>query len=136
VYGTARTIDFNVHQPDWKLASRLMRKYGAPNDDCHGLYTEGFAPTMMNPCPGVLVPLNREPDGFFAGWLTAALWARASLRAAAARFSGGGCTGVLGTRCVLISTPVLRADVIDHQGRRLSARHSPYSVPATRPLCA
>jgi hypothetical protein len=24
---------------------------------------------MMNPCPGVLVSLNREPDGFFAGWL-------------------------------------------------------------------
>ena len=40
-----------------------------------GLYTAGFAPTMMNPCPGVLVPLNREPDSFFAGWLTAALWA-------------------------------------------------------------
>ena len=75
MYGTARTIDFNVHKPDWKLASRLMRKYGAPNDDCHGLYTEGFAPTMMNPCPSVLVPLNREPDGFFAGGLTAALWA-------------------------------------------------------------
>ena len=30
---------------------------------------------MMNPCRGVLVSLNREPDGFFAGWLTAALWA-------------------------------------------------------------
>ena len=25
---------------------------------------------MMNPCPGVLVSLNREPDSFFAGWLT------------------------------------------------------------------
>ena len=73
MHGTAGPIDFNVHQSDRKLASRLMRNYGAPNDDCHGLYTEGFAPTMMNPRPGVLVFLNREP--LFAGWLTAALWA-------------------------------------------------------------
>ena len=73
MYGTARTIDFNVHQPDRKLASRLMRNYGAHNNDRHRLYTEGFAPTMMNPRPGVLVFLNREP--LFAGWLTAALWA-------------------------------------------------------------
>ena len=35
MYGTARPIDFDIHQPNWKLASRLMRNYGAPNDRCH-----------------------------------------------------------------------------------------------------
>jgi hypothetical protein len=30
MYGTARPIDFDIHQPNWKLASRLMRNYGAP----------------------------------------------------------------------------------------------------------
>jgi hypothetical protein len=38
MYGTARPIDFDIHQPNWKLASRLMRNYGAPNDSCHEAY--------------------------------------------------------------------------------------------------
>jgi hypothetical protein len=35
MHGTAGPIDFNVHQPNWKLASRLVRTFGGANDDGH-----------------------------------------------------------------------------------------------------
>jgi hypothetical protein len=35
MYGTPRAVYFDVHQPNRKLAGRLMRKHGAPNNDCH-----------------------------------------------------------------------------------------------------
>ena len=35
MHGTAGPIDFNVHQPNWKLASRLVRTFDGANDNGH-----------------------------------------------------------------------------------------------------
>ena len=53
MHGTAGPIDFNVHQPNWKLASRLVRTFCGANDDGHEMCP------ALQPCPlYAIVPVN------------------------------------------------------------------------------